>query len=81
MEEYKLDDEVISQIAKMLQVAILTGTDVVDNLRTVRVRVDEDSDRIVLGSEYKAEVDSQIEKMLEFANKSSETNSEDRSAD
>jgi|TARA_R110000824_G_scaffold384199_1_gene578059 hypothetical protein len=81
MEEYKLDDEVISQIAKMLQVAILTGTDVVDNLRTVRVRVDEESDRIILGSEYKAEVDSQIEKMLEFANKSSETNSEDRSAD
>ena len=29
----KLDDSAIAQIAKSLQVAILTGTDIVDNLR------------------------------------------------
>lgn len=81
MEEYRLDDEVISQVAKMLQVAILTGTDVVDNLRTVRVQVDKDSKCIVLGNDYRVDAANQIEKMIEFANKSLETNSEDRSSD
>ena len=34
---YTLSDGSISQIAKLIQVAILTGTDIVDNLRTLRV--------------------------------------------
>lgn len=34
---FKLDDSVISAIAKTLQVALLTGTDIVDNLRTIEV--------------------------------------------
>jgi hypothetical protein len=34
---YKLSDETISSIAKLVQLAILTGTDVVDNLRTLRL--------------------------------------------
>ena len=33
---HKLSDEVISAIARSLQVAILTGTDVIDNLRAIR---------------------------------------------
>jgi hypothetical protein len=36
---YRLSDETIGQIAKLLQVAIITGTDIVDNLRTIRLRV------------------------------------------
>ena len=32
---FKLDDTAIAQIAKVLQVAILTGTDVVDHLRQI----------------------------------------------
>ena len=31
----KLSDEVIGHIAKQLQIAILTGTDIVDNLRMI----------------------------------------------
>ena len=33
----KLDDKVIGHIAKVLQVAIITGTDIVDNLRTLEL--------------------------------------------
>jgi hypothetical protein len=36
---YRLSDETIGQIAKLLQVAIITGTDIVDNLRTIRLQV------------------------------------------
>ena len=35
---YKLDDSVISTIAKTLQIALLTGTDIVDNLRQIEVQ-------------------------------------------
>ena len=42
METYKLSDSAIAQIAKLLQVALLTGTDVVDNLRTMELTVVED---------------------------------------
>jgi hypothetical protein len=38
----KLNDSAIAQIAKSLQVAILTGTDIVDNLRTLEF-VEEDN--------------------------------------
>ena len=37
METLKLSDDSISIIAQALQIAILTGTDVVDNLRSIRL--------------------------------------------
>lgn len=40
--EYKLSDESIGQIAKLVQLAILTGTDVVDNLRLMRITPSEE---------------------------------------
>ena len=79
MEEYSLGDEVIGQVAKLLQVAILTGTDVVDNLRTIKVQVDEDAGQLTLSDNYRADAEGQIEKMLEFASVSLEEESEDGS--
>jgi len=40
---YTLSDTAISYIAKLVQLAILTGTDVVDNLRMLRLVADGDS--------------------------------------
>ena len=34
---FKFDDSILATIAKTLQLAILTGTDVVDNLRQIEV--------------------------------------------
>ena len=34
---YRLSDDAISQVTKLLQLAILTGTDVVDNLRILEL--------------------------------------------
>ena len=39
----KLSDDVIAHIARLLQMAILTGTDVVDHLRMVRLETTEDN--------------------------------------
>lgn len=39
---YTLSDESIIAIARLVQLAILTGTDVVDNLRTLQLTIDGD---------------------------------------
>ena len=40
MNNVKFSDDVIAKIAQVLQIAILSGTDIVDNLRTMRLVVD-----------------------------------------
>tara|TARA_R110001583_G_scaffold62572_4_gene183918 strand:+ start:896 stop:1126 length:231 start_codon:yes stop_codon:yes gene_type:complete len=66
MIEYKLSDEVISTIAKQLQMAILTGTDIIDNLRVVRVVESENTEgSLVLSPEYREISENQINKLME----------------
>ena len=64
-EKMKLNDEAIGQIAKILQVAILTGTDVVDNLR--QVELVEDDDLLCLTEDYKDQFEKNLSKMIEEA--------------
>ena len=40
---YKLSDTTISQIVQLIQLGILTGTDVSDQMRTMRVVTDNES--------------------------------------
>ena len=63
----KLNDEVIAHIAKQLQLAILTGTDIVDNLRMIRLA--EDNNELYLDPEYSAIAKQNEKKMLEEAQK------------
>ena len=64
--ELRLTDEVIGQIAKLVQLAILTGTDIVDNMRMIRLTVDEEStDRLNLSESYRTLANSQVESLLE----------------
>lgn len=42
MNNVKFSDDVIAKIAQVLQIAILSGTDIVDNLRTMRLVVEGD---------------------------------------
>jgi len=73
MNEYRLSDEVIAQIAKIIQVAILTGTDVVDNLRMMRVTNSSDEESVLtLTDGYKDMSESQIADLLEKASQASE---------
>jgi hypothetical protein len=51
--QYRLSDETIGQIAKLVQLAILTGTDVVDNMRLIRLTPgDSDKSSLEPTSEY-----------------------------
>lgn len=59
---YNLDDNVISEIARLLQVALLTGTDIVDNLRTIKV--ERQGDSVTLHEAYVSSQTENIERML-----------------
>ena len=62
MDNVKFSDEVISQVAQLLQVALLTGTDIVDNLRTLRMVVDDGI--LVTDPTYSETFQENIQKML-----------------
>ena len=62
-----LDDKTIGQIAKCVQVSILTGTDVVDHLRQLQLTVNTETSSITVTDEYLSVFNANIEKMLQEA--------------
>ena len=59
----KLDDSVIAHVAKLIQLAILTGTDIVDHLRTFEV---EDEDGLLkLTKNSKERIEEEIKEMAD----------------
>ena len=64
---YKLNDQTIGQIAKCVQIAILTGTDIVDHLRQLELTVDEKTNSVGCCKEYLSTFNNNIEKMLQEA--------------
>lgn len=63
--KFKLSDEAIAHIAKILQMAILSGTDIVDHLRLLALTKDDDN-YLVPTEETKATFDKSIEEMLKL---------------
>ena len=61
---FTLDDQVIAQIAKIIQVAILSGTDITDNLRQMTLSVNEEQ-KLVLSKEYVNIFNTNIDKMTQ----------------
>ena len=75
METLRLDDSTIAHIAKLLQLAIISGTDIVDHLRMVRL-IDADG-TLFLDETYLENSDRNIEKMLSEIDILSEENTEE----
>ena len=66
----RLHDTAIAHVAKVLQVALLTGTDIIDHLRMIEL---EEKDGFMhLNEEYEKNHNLSIEKMLEQARKEEE---------
>tara|TARA_B100000683_G_C12161742_1_gene420394 strand:- start:188 stop:400 length:213 start_codon:yes stop_codon:yes gene_type:complete len=57
----KFSDELIADVARTLQIAILTGTDIVDHLRTFEV--EDESGLIKLTKQSKERIEKEIQKM------------------
>ena len=60
----KLSDQTIAHIAKIIQVAILTGTDLVDNLRLIDLKEDNEG-HLNLEDAYAESFDKSVNAMLE----------------
>jgi hypothetical protein len=64
----RLNDSVIAHIAKLIQLGILSGTDIVDNIRMIRLRIASEegelTDELFLTEDYEVNADNNIEKML-----------------
>jgi len=58
-----LHDSAIAHVAKLIQMAILSGTDITDHLRMMQLKKN-DSDSLVLDEEYENVFNDQIEKMM-----------------
>jgi len=65
--DFRLDDNVIAHIARVLQVSMLTGTDIIDHMRMIRLTVKEES--LVLQEEYANVFDGSLDSMLKNAQK------------
>ena len=58
----KFDDSLIAEIARTLQIAIISGTDIVDHLRTFEL--EENDGRLTLTEASKERIEKEIESML-----------------
>jgi hypothetical protein len=65
----KLSDEAIILIARQLQVAILTGTDVVDNLRLIDLEQEKGGDLLVPTQHALETHEGHIQSMLDMLEK------------
>ena len=64
----KLNDSVIAHFVKLLQLGLLTGTDIVDHFRMVRMTLEDNE--LFLNKEYQDSQEQNIEKMLHEATQS-----------
>ena len=62
MENLRLNDSVIAHLAKLLQLSMLTGTDIVDHMR--QVRVVEEEGELYLAEEYETQSEDNVQRML-----------------
>jgi len=75
---YKMNDKTIAQIAKCVQIAILTGTDIVDNLRQLEFRINRKDSEISVTDEYLKTFENNLEKMMQELNDNKEAKTEER---
>jgi len=61
----QLDDSVVGHVAKILQMALITGTDIIDHMRMVRLS--EKDDKLFLEEEYQKTFDVSLDTMLKNA--------------
>lgn len=67
-QDYKLGDDVIVELRSLLQICMLTGTDIIDHLRMVRLEVN--NNEVNLTDDYSRESQDNIGFLMKLANAS-----------
>ena len=69
---YKLSDSTIGQIVQLIQLGILTGTDISDQIRTLRVVTNDDDQTICPDPDYLEVFQESLDKMSAIAEEQDE---------
>jgi len=64
MTSYKLHDDTIGLLAQFLQIALLTGTDIVDHFRTLQM-VDDGAGKLVPDPAFREQFEANLQRMLD----------------
>lgn len=70
---YKLGDSTIAQIVQLIQLGILTGTDISDQMRTLRVVTNDDDETITPDPDYLEMFQESLDKMKTLAEEENES--------
>ena len=65
---HTLSDNAISHVAQLLQLAILTGTDIIDHFRAVKFTINANSGQIEVHPQYAENFSNNLNRMLAEAN-------------
>lgn len=68
MTSYKLHDGTIGLLAQLLQIALLTGTDIVDHFRTLQL-IDDGTGKLVPDPAFQAQFEANLQRMLDEVTK------------
>lgn len=75
---YQLDDSVLAQVVRLIQLGFLTGTDVVDHMRQLKLEEGLKAGSLVLTPEYVKYDKDVINKLLDSAEKLQEQEGQDQ---
>jgi len=76
MSSYKLHDGTIGLLAQLLQIALLTGTDIVDHFRTLQL-IDDGSGKLIPDPAFKDQFEANLQRMLDEVAKIAEDSTEE----
>ena len=76
MSSYKLHDGTIGLLAQLLQIALLTGTDIVDHFRTLQL-IDDGSGKLIPDPAFKDQFEANLQRLLDEVAKIDEDSTEE----
>jgi hypothetical protein len=76
MTSYKLHDGTIGLLAQLLQIALLTGTDIVDHFRTLQL-IDDGSGKLIPDPAFQDQFEANLQRMLDEVTKLAEEATEE----
>ena len=71
---YRLDDNTIAHFVRLIQMAILSGTDITDNFRLVELTVKDN--KVCIDENYLLQFNQNIDKLIEQAEQAETSNQE-----
>jgi flagellar capping protein FliD len=67
---FKMSDDLIAVVRELVQLSLITGTNIVDHLRAIELEVDSDSNKMIPTIDYINAYNAMVEELVKKANES-----------